>query len=424
MSEFRFLHAADLHIDSPLRGLSRYEGAPAEELRGATRRAFENLVSCALQREVAFVILAGDLFDGDWPDYGTGLWFLSALQPLLEAGIGVHVVRGNHDAAGRVERNLTWPEGVVEYPVDAPATVRIEDLGVALHGQGYAQAEEKQDLARDYPAPVPGMLNIGLLHTALEGRPGHEPYAPCTARSLVDRGYDYWALGHVHTREVVQEDPWIVFPGNLQGRHARETGPRGATLVHVADGRIARLEELHLDVCRWERVEVDLTGADSLDALRAAATHALLPAVRSAEDRTLAVRVELRGTTELDATLRRSTERVRNEVRAAALGLEARVWVEKVLLATDHPAGLATGADGEEGSGLAHLVEAVEGAELSDEEFGTLADELQALRQKLSAARVAFDPTDATTLRDTLEPARRFLAALLADGDPRDEEPA
>jgi DNA repair protein SbcD/Mre11 len=246
----KFVHAADLHIDSPLCGLERYEGAPVERIRGATPRALENLVELCLAEDAAFLLLAGDIFDGDWRDYGTGLFFVAQLARLRQAGIAVYLIRGNHDAASQVTKYLPLPEMVHEFGWRHAETRVLEAHGVAIHGQSFATRAVTDDLTGAYPEPVRGLFNIGLLHTCADGRAGHEPYAPCSVDGLSAKGYDYWALGHAHAREVLSRDPWIVFPGNLQGRHAREIGPKGATVVTVRDGRMADVEARALDVVR------------------------------------------------------------------------------------------------------------------------------------------------------------------------------
>ena len=245
----KFVHAADIHLDSPLRGLERYEGAPIEAVRSATRDALANLVQTAIDESVDLVLIAGDLYDGDWKDYNTGLFLVAQLRRLHEAGIRVLLISGNHDAASRITRALRLPESVTVFATSRPETVVLGDLEVAVHGQGYASQAVTCDLSVDYPEPVPGCFNIGLLHTSADGREGHEPYAPCTVPSLVARGYDYWALGHVHRREVLHRDPWIVFPGNLQGRHVRETGAKGATLVTVEDRRVVSVDHASWTWC-------------------------------------------------------------------------------------------------------------------------------------------------------------------------------
>ncbi|MCU0723068.1 MAG: DNA repair exonuclease, partial [Planctomycetes bacterium] len=230
---FKFVHAADVHLDSPLRGLERYETAPAEALRNASRRALENLVRLALDEGAAFVLLAGDLYDGDWRDYNTGLFFTRQVARLREGGVPVFLAAGNHDAHSRITKALRLPDNAHVFSSKKPETRRLEALGVAVHGQSYAAPEVKDNLAAGFPDALPGLFNVGLLHTALDGRPGHAPYAPCTVDQLRSKGYRYWALGHVHQAEEVSRSPHVVFPGCVQGRHARETGPKGCRLVAV-----------------------------------------------------------------------------------------------------------------------------------------------------------------------------------------------
>ena len=231
--EFHFLHAADIHLDSPLRGLSAYEGAPVDQFRNATREAFRNLVTRAIETRAAFIVIAGDLYDGDWPDFSTGLFLVKELERLNQAGIRAVVLFGNHDADNRITKSLPWPDNAYRFNHKKPETIVFEDLGVALHGQSFARMDVSENLAELYPAPVSGRLNIGVLHTALEGNARHATYAPCSLNQLRNHGYAYWALGHVHAHEVLSRDPWVVFPGNIQGRHIRETG---AKRLHVGIG--------------------------------------------------------------------------------------------------------------------------------------------------------------------------------------------
>ncbi|MEM6672836.1 MAG: metallophosphoesterase [Planctomycetota bacterium] len=415
---FSFLHAADLHLDSPLRGLAAYPGAPVAELRLASREAFAGLVRTAIERDVAFVVLAGDLFDGEWRDYDSGLWFSARLRELDAAEIPVFAIRGNHDAESRVTRRLTWPANVHVFGSDAPSTERLDAIGVAVHGQSYPDATVEANLARDYPDPVPGDFNVGLLHTALDGREGHDRYAPCTVSELAAKGYDYWALGHVHRREVVAADPYIVFPGNLQGRHVRETGPKGATLVHVERGAVARLEELALDVVRWDRIVVDVEGAgDEAEILRRV-DDSLGRSTVTADGRTVAARVVLVGATELDAALRVHRERIVAEVRAAAQRVDGDAWVERVVLDTRPPEEREAAAD------IAGLARRIEGATLDDEALARMAAELGTLADRLpSSARETVDPRDVDALRGLTEAARLDLAAMLASAREPEDEP-
>ncbi len=329
MATFKFLHAADLHLDSPLRGLSRRLDA-AGAFVGASRRAFENLVEAAIREKVAFLVIAGDVYDGDWRDYATGHFFVRQMGRLAAAQIRVFMLRGNHDAESVITRKLPAPENVHDFSTRAAETVTLGDLSVALHGRGFANRHVGENVALAYPQAARGHFNIGVLHTSLTGREGHDVYAPCTVEDLQRAGYDYWALGHVHRREVVSQQPFIVFPGNLQGRHARETGPKGATLVHVAEGRVVRLEALALDAARFEHVEVDLSGAATRAEFHERARRAIAAAHAAAEGRPLALRVTLVGETPLSDYLLAQAEQVREDLQALASGEGAHALLEKL----------------------------------------------------------------------------------------------
>jgi predicted phosphodiesterase len=413
---FKFLHAADVHLDSPLVGLERYEGAPVEEIRGTTRRALENFVELAITEEVAFVLLAGDIFDGDWKDYNTGLFFVHQMARLGEAGIRAFVIAGNHDAGTVITKRLKAPKNVVRFSTRAPETKVLEDLDVAIHGQGFATRAVTEDLAAGYPSAKSGLFNIGLLHTSLDGRTGHEPYAPCTEDGLRSKGYDYWALGHVHVREEVATDPWIVFPGNLQGRHARETGPKGCTTVTVEDGEVRAVEHRDLDVFRWALCTADVTGAATPEAALDVAATALGEALQSAEERPLAVRLELTGACGAHDRLWSSPERWEAEFRALAVSVGSEnIWVEKVLVRTTREADLSKAMERDDA--LGSLLTGIRNLEADASALATLAEGFTLLKTKLPAELLAepepTDPTDAGALRSALMEAKDLLLSRL-----------
>ena len=333
---FQFIHAADIHLDSPLRGLTSFDDAPVDQIRTATRRAFENLVDLAIRESVAFVVIAGDLWDGDWPDAGPGLFFIRQAKRLRQVGIPVYVVKGNHDAENTLTRELRYPDNVHLFGHLRPETVRLNHLNVAIHGQSFREANITGDLAAVYPAPVPGAFNIGLLHTCLDGDSRHYAYAPASVDALAAKGYQYWALGHVHQRRALERNAVpIVFPGNLQGRYIPETGPKGCELVTVDDdGRtVSRFEPL--DVVRWLEESVDLTGAKTLDDADRAVAGVLETAKRNNPGRLLAVRLHLHGVTELTAELARH-EDLRDRFNSIAIDL-GEIWLERILLETLPP---------------------------------------------------------------------------------------
>ena len=335
---FKFIHTADIHLDSPLHKLDNYEGAPIDEIRQATRRAFNNLVQTAIDEEVSFILIAGDLYDGDWKDYNTGLYLVSQTSRLREAGIPVYMIAGNHDAASKITKTLRLPENVHLFPSNKSATYTIDSLNVAIHGQSFATPAVKKDLSLLYPAPLPGYFNTGILHTCASGREGHEPYAPCTVNGLRSKEYDYWALGHVHQYEVLSDDPWIVFSGNIQGRHVRETGPKGCVLVTVDDRGRPEIEFKPLDVVRWEILTVDSNGAESGYTVIDRFCKGLETLLEENEGRPLVVRVVIQGETSAHSELLANIDRWGNEIRAAALDTGGhRVWIEKIKFHTRLP---------------------------------------------------------------------------------------
>lgn len=417
---FKFLHAADIHLDSPMHRLAAYEGAPVEELRQATRRAFENLIEHALFESVDFLLIAGDLFDGDWRDYNTGLHFVSQVNRLKDAGIPVFIISGNHDAASKVTKSLRYPENVIVFPSDMPSTHVIKSLGVAIHGQSYETAAVKTNLAAKYPAPFAGCFNIGMLHTCVTGREGHESYAPCRIEDFKSSGYDYWALGHVHKHEVVLDEPLTVFPGCIQGRHIRETGPKGCVLVSVKKDDPPRAVIKPLDVVRWSRLKVDVSpctsGYDCLDAFESR----LEEQIAENPSQPMVIRVELAGKTNAHDELLADPERWQEEVRSAALGIAGdQVWIEKVKIKTD-PA-LDEKAFESAGGPLHELIEYLDELQSDPENLKALDPVFEDLKKKLPRQfkhrEEGFILNDPTRLHDMLRQLRPMLIHRLMTED-------
>jgi DNA repair exonuclease SbcCD nuclease subunit len=328
----KFIHAADIHLDSPLTGLSAYADAPVAALRTATRDAFTNLVTEAIEQQVDFIVIAGDLYDGTWKDHNTGIYFCKEMGRLKKVGIPVYVLFGNHDAESEMTKKLQLPDNVFTFDSRKPKTFQLDNLKVALHGQSFKEKETTGNLASGYPAPVQGMFNIGVLHTALEGNAAHATYAPCSLDELHAKGYDYWALGHVHEHQIWRGASTVVFPGNLQGRHIRETGARGAVLVTVDEAGEQSLERLLVDVLRWHHLEVDVSACHSIaDVVRVIGAGLEDIADNSAAAITAAVRVTVCGRSPMHGELFGLELQLRAEVLAlaATIGTD-RIWIEKV----------------------------------------------------------------------------------------------
>jgi len=418
----KFIHTADIHLDSPMLGLERYDGAPVEEARGATRRAFENLVELATQERVDFVLIAGDLYDGDWKDYNTGLFFLSQMTRLRESGIKVIIVAGNHDAASQITKALRVPDNVKMLSAQKPESFVIEDAGVVIHGQGFVSRAVTDNLAGSYPKASPGFFNIGLLHTCLDGREGHEPYAPCSLNELVSHGYDYWALGHVHTRETVHQSPWVVFPGNTQGRNARETGAKGCMLVTVEDGAVIEVEFKSLDVFRWSVLDLDITDITEIDHIFEKADK-VLQREAQATSMPAALRVRLHGSSQLHGKILSREEYVKNGIRGCAVDAgNGNLWVEKVSIDTSvmsDPEAMM--ARGDALGGLLRSIHDLQYDETALQEiFGELGDLFHKLPHEYQNDAEAVYPDRKETMVRAMEDVRHMLLnRILSSGGDR-----
>ena len=410
---FSFIHAADIHLDSPMLRLESYDGAPVERIRQATRRALDNLVQLAISEKVDFVLISGDLYDGDWKDYNTGLFFLSRMARLTEAGIPVFIIAGNHDAANKMTKSLRLPGGVHRFGSRKPETFQLEEIGAAIHGQSFPSGAVNRDLSADYPAAINGYFNIGMLHTCAAGSSEHDPYAPCSVESLRTRGYDYWALGHIHKRQALCQDPPILFAGNLQGRSIRETGEKGCMLVRVEGGRPGC--EFHpLDVFRWEKCEVDVSG-ETTESGVIEKIMAQVSAAASETDLPMAIRVSAEGACPAHDRIASDPERLTNAIRAETISLlRDRVWIEKIKLNTSPPPGQDSAGAGGPVAVLLNLIDQTRGDPGLLTELGScLSDLWDRLPPEIRAGEGAVSPNDSEALARLLDEVGPMLVTRL-----------
>ncbi len=416
---FKFIHAADVHLDSPLRGLSRYESAPAESIRNACRRAFENLVDLAIEERVSFVLLAGDLYDGNWKDYSTGIFLSRQMGRLGQHGISVFVVAGNHDAANRMTKALDTPANMKILSSRKVETIRLDELGVAIHGRSFGTQHVDENLAAGYAAAKRGIFNIGLLHTSLDGRDGHAVYAPCSADDLRAKGYQYWALGHIHTQEFVSEDPWIVFSGCIQGRHIREAGAKGCVLVTVEDGAVSAVEKCPLDVLRWVECSVDLTDTAEMREVLELARKIIENQSQSADGRPIAMRIRFEGASSVSDELSAFPERFEQQVKAIGAEIAGDdLWIERVENATVGRLDFESAYS--EDSAFGKLLRDILSTPHNPDEISGLKDVIADLRQKIPSeafgAESVLNLDENQTIKRLVDEAKHMLVGRLLTG--------
>ncbi|WP_440640356.1 metallophosphoesterase family protein [Bradyrhizobium sp. PUT101] len=332
MSAFRFVHAADIHLDSPLRSLALRNPELAELIGNASRQVFVRIVDLCLDERVDALLLAGDLYDGDQTSMKTARFLTEQLRRLHAANIRVFIIRGNHDALSKITKELVLPDSVTVFGQRADAVELSRDRGaqpIWVHGISFAKPQVPESLLGKYRPPVAGAINIGLMHTSLDGAAGHDVYAPCSTAHLAGSGFRYWALGHIHKRSATEGACAIVMPGIPQGRDVGESGPKSVTLVSVlADGSLS-LDERVVSMAQFERVAVDASGLADWRQLAARIESALGEASdRSASDH-LVARLSVYGATPLAWTIRRDADLLHTEAesRAGAIGT---VWIEKL----------------------------------------------------------------------------------------------
>jgi DNA repair protein SbcD/Mre11 len=302
MTPFTFVHAADLHIGSPFKGVTAQSPAIAQELRDATLKAFENIINLCIESQASFLVLAGDVYDGADRSIQAQLAFLEGLNKLSEAGISTYIAHGNHDP-------LDGWCSAIELPARAHVfSDKVETLTVTnskgqplafIAGISYRSSKEERNLAKLFgkldKAPAPDLFRIGVLHCNVGHDAAHANYAPCTAADLIGTRMNYWALGHVHERKIINENPWIAYPGNSQGRHVREPGARGCYVVKVLGPADVQIEFQATDAVRWLTTAVSIQGLQTINELEKTITIALDRLSQDAQGRPFVCRLSLQG---------------------------------------------------------------------------------------------------------------------------------
>ena len=415
---FKFLHTADIHLDSPLLNLNNYDDAPRDEFRSATRRALDNIVDLAIAEQVQLMLIAGDLYDGDCSDFNTPLHFRRKMAQLADHGIRVFIIQGNHDAANAMRKafRLQLPDNVHLFRTDRPDTVTIDEFGVAIHGQGFATKAVTEDLSRNYPQPVAGMINIGMLHTSCGAHDKHDRYAPSTIKSLTSKGYQYWALGHIHKyQELSQHTPWIVYPGNPQGRHIGETGPKGC-IIATCDTDDIHLSQHNVDVLRWFHIKTDVADCEDAEVALLAVQQSVQEQLAATDELPLAARIELHGASAAHGQFVKQADYWDEQIRRVLLdNFDERVWVEKIKFHTTSIADRSR--EGE--PALGELLQCIRDPQLAASALDDLRIEFEKLRTDIPTdPRLPdheIDLEQETSLANIVSDAQELLIGRLMD---------
>jgi DNA repair protein SbcD/Mre11 len=352
---FRFVHTADIHLDSPLRSLALKNEELADVIGAASRSALTRIVDLCLTEQVDALLIAGDLYDGDQTSMKTALFLARELGRLHEAGIPTYIIRGNHDALSKITRELVLPDSVKLFGGRAEAVplARASGPDIVIHGLSFREPRAPDCLLPSYKPPVEGAVNIGLMHTSLGGSLSHDPYAPVSLPELQASGFRYWALGHIHQRAEYAGAATVVMPGIPQGRDINEAGAKSVSLVTVSDNGEITVQERSVASARFDRVEIDLAGV--FDWSDAVARIARSLEAQTAGDHHGVVRLKLMGATPLAWRLRRELDLVKAEAELTA-GRLGRLFVEQVESAC-HPLETKTEASGDPVAELAGLID-------------------------------------------------------------------
>jgi len=343
----RFVHAADLHLDTPFQGVSAVAPDVAGALSEASLQAWDAVVDLTIAREAALLVIAGDIYDGAERGVRAQVRFLEGLRRLSTAGVRTFIVHGNHDPLDGWSAIREFPPGVTVFGSRAVETVSmtVDGQPVHVHGVSYRTREVRDNLALGFRR-APGVgLNIGVLHTNATGQADHAPYCPCSLADLEVEGMDYWALGHIHKQQFLRQGgPWVAYSGDTQGRSPKpsEMGPKGVLVVEATGSTVDSVTFAPVDVVRFVPCAVDVGDVADVSALHEAVREAVLGLQAEHGDRALLVRVTLEGRGPVAADLRRegAVAELRDALRDSLAGRSPFVWIESVKNAARRPVDL------------------------------------------------------------------------------------
>ena len=409
----KILHTADLHLDSPLATLALRDEELRSRVAAASRRALERMVEFCIAEDVAALLIAGDLYDRAERSAKTAAYLTLQMERLRAAGVRVFYIKGNHDVENPITGEFDLPANVHVFDGRGGRVQLTPDIWI--HGVSFRDRLAPDSLVGKFAGPEPGAVNIAMLHTSLAGAPGHDAYAPCSVADLTRAGFDYWALGHIHKRQVHATAPFVVMPGNPQGRDIGEAGPKSATLLTIDAGKIA-ISQVPTSSVEFRHSAVSLTGLEDDDAVRDKLSAHLMNEAATVVDSAI-LRLTLTGATPRAWHLRRDRD-TWSEVLHQLAQATGRLWIEKLDFEISAPSG-AVGA----GDAVTEVQALM--AQIAEEDGFLMAarQELEQVLSLLPQARrsaLAPDPVAQTALLDRL--AREAVLSMTAAMRGADEE--
>ena len=420
MKGFRFVHTADLHLDSPFVGLEEIDESVASDLREATFRTFERIIDLCIDEDAAFLLVAGDIYDAGDRSLRAQLRFRDGLKRLSDEGITSFVVHGNHDPLNGWAATLEWPKLAHNFgggDVTAVPVVIDGETIAHVYGVSYPTADVRSNLAKGFHRTDDGPFAIGLLHCNVGSDTGHAPYAPCTLEDLAESGMDYWALGHVHNHELLShERPMVVYPGNPQGRNPRELGPRGCYVVDVDTQGHPTAEFVPVDTIRWLEESVSIDQMESEEELITAVEGACQRMREQADGRAAVGRIGVTGRGPLYRSLVRPgfVADLADQMRETEGGQDPFVWIERVDVDARPAIDLEKRRQGQDF--VADFLDLLEDYRQDPGRLQSLQEHLEPLFRSQRARRLLEEPTN-EELAEWLEEAQAICVDLLTSED-------
>lgn len=340
MDHIKFIHCADLHIDSPFKGISDVNSKLKELLYQSTFNSFNNIIDLAIKNQVHCVIISGDIYDGADKSLLAQLKFRNGLQRLSDEGIPSYIAYGNHDPLDSWSATLEWPENVFQFGGDEvshhPLVVDGEVIA-NIYGISFPTKVVTDNLAMKFERVDDNIPAIAVLHTNVGGNTGHKPYAPATKDELISRKMDYWALGHLHKFQILNDcNPAIVYPGNSQARNPRERGSKGCCLITLHKNGGCEIEHISTDVVRYESALLDITDVATLDDVMNRVKKSCEDISNNMDGRNAIIRLILSGRCSVNSELQKGNniEELTDQIREYFEGRAPWIWLEKINLNT------------------------------------------------------------------------------------------